>query len=82
MTRSVTCNDCGFCGSIREVELHDCNVHTHGGRCEDFPCCGHLPGECQNRPEFTSGYWVELALSFDDPADFDAYLDRIDMQGF
>jgi hypothetical protein len=25
--------------------------------CEDYPCCGHLPGECEDRPEFTSDYW-------------------------
>lgn len=26
--------------------------------CEDYPCCGHLPGECADRPEFTSAYYL------------------------
>jgi len=26
--------------------------------CEDYPCCGHLYGECADRPEFTSEYWL------------------------
>lgn len=50
------------------------------GICEDFPCCGHLRGECGERAEFTSAYWVELAGSFDDPADYDAYCEVVDRQ--
>jgi len=28
--------------------------------CEDYPACGHLYGECEDRPEFTSAYWSEV----------------------
>lgn len=27
-------------------------------RCEDYPCCGHLAGECEDRPEFYAEYWA------------------------
>lgn len=41
------CPECGF--SSRDVGLmngHSCDVQDNGGRCEDFPCCGHEWGDC------------------------------------
>lgn len=41
------CEECGF--SSRDVALmnaHDCDVQANGGRCEDWPCCGHEFGDC------------------------------------
>lgn len=42
----------------------DCenNIQSNG-MCEDYPCCGHMPGECGFRPEFTSDYWHERFAS-------------------
>lgn len=60
MSRTVTCNDCSYSGSIREVEVHSCEIAQNGGRCEDFPCCGHSVADgCQTRPEHTMAYWVD-----------------------
>ena len=28
--------------------------------CEDYPCCGHRQGECQDRAEFHSEYWHDV----------------------
>lgn len=43
------------------MDEHDCdgvqNVREFGGRCEDYPCCGHLPGECEPQERFTKAYW-------------------------
>lgn len=27
--------------------------------CEDFPCCGHGVGECNEEPEFTKSFWMD-----------------------
>lgn len=58
---SVTCNSCGFSGSIGAVKVHSCYVQKSGGRCEDFPACGHTDGDgCQTLESHTSDYWMEL----------------------
>ena len=39
--------ECGF--TTTDVHLlanHSCDVQSFGGRCEDFPCCGHEMGDC------------------------------------
>lgn len=38
---TVTCDRCGYSGSIDRVRVHSCYVQEQGGRCEDYPCCGH-----------------------------------------
>jgi len=59
MTMTVTCNDCGYSGTVEKVALHSCDVQNNGGRCEDYPCCGHTDGDgCQTLPEHTSAYWM------------------------
>lgn len=43
----VSCSECGF--STRDIALmsaHSCDVQESGGRCEDYPCCGHEYGDC------------------------------------
>lgn len=54
----ATCDECGFKGTLLMLELHDCTIEQFGGHCEDYPCCGHTYGECQNRPEYTSEYYL------------------------
>jgi hypothetical protein len=46
-TYTMTCDECGFTthdeGLIRN---HSCDVQQQGGRCEDYPACGHEAGDC------------------------------------
>lgn len=57
---TVTADCCGYRGSIAAVELHDCAIVESGGRCEDYPCCGHTDGDgCQTLPQHTSAYYLD-----------------------
>lgn len=59
-TLRATCNECGFAGTLRALRLHDCYIALNGGRCEDYPCCGHTDGDgCQTRPEHTSDFYYD-----------------------
>lgn len=47
LTAPAACSECGF--STTDIHLlanHSCAVTSNGGRCEDFPCCGHEAGDC------------------------------------
>lgn len=70
MPRECTCNECGTVGSPRWMETHNCSavqdVAQFGGRCEDYPCCGHANGECAPRESFTKEYWLDQ-LANEDP---------------
>lgn len=47
LTSPATCSTCGFITSdIALLTGHSCDVQDNGGRCEDFPCCGHESGDC------------------------------------
>ena len=77
---TVSCNRCGYSGTIAYVKVHSCYVQENGGRCEDYPCCGHTDGGgCQTRPEHTSEYWSNLMSSMD-PDEYDLYCDMMDRQ--
>ena len=60
--QSFTCNDCGTSGSLQWMSEHPCgevqDVTQFGGRCEDFPCCGHQMGECMPDERYTKAYWL------------------------
>jgi hypothetical protein len=59
-TLQATCNTCSFSGTLRALELHDCDIQLQGGRCEDYPCCGHTDGDgCQTLPTHTSDYYLD-----------------------
>lgn len=46
-TYTMTCDECGFTTHDQALmERHSCDVQQQGGRCEDFPCCGHEAGDC------------------------------------
>lgn len=50
LKQDISCNECGF--TTRDVALfnnHSCDVQERGGRCEDFPCCGHELGDCNGQ---------------------------------
>lgn len=61
-SQTFTCNECGATGSLEWMRQHPCqevqNVRQFGGRCEDYPCCGHLLGECMPQESFTKEYWL------------------------
>lgn len=47
LKQDISCDDCGF--TTRDVALfnnHSCDIAANGGRCEDYPCCGHEFGDC------------------------------------
>jgi hypothetical protein len=75
-TFSVTCNECGYSGSIERVKLHSCQIQKQGGRCEDFPACGHTDGDgCQTLPQHTSEFWSDLYQKYPDQDFDDVYFD-------
>lgn len=44
---AATCPTCGFTSmDIVLLQNHSCEVAANGGRCEDYPCCGHELGDC------------------------------------
>lgn len=62
---TFTCDQCGTTGSVRWMQTHDCarnrEIDDTGGRCEDYPCCGHTDGDgCKTLESHTSEYWSEL----------------------
>lgn len=49
---------CGFKGTLAAIELHSCDIQEFGGRCEDYPCCGHTDGDgCQTLPSHTAEFY-------------------------
>jgi hypothetical protein len=47
LTKAASCTDCGFTtNDMGLLAHHSCDVQEQGGRCEDFPCCGHEAGDC------------------------------------
>lgn len=49
---TMTCTEegCGFTTQdMALMEKHSCDVQMQGGRCEDFPCCGHELGDCNGQ---------------------------------
>ena len=44
---AATCPTCEFTSTdIALLQNHSCDIAQNGGRCEDFPCCGHEMGDC------------------------------------
>lgn len=70
-------HECGFTGTLAQLELHDCAIQDNGGRCEDYPACGHTDGDgCQTLAQHTSAFWLDnphlLGDDWDD-REFDGY---------
>lgn len=79
--RTYTCNDCGSTGSLRWMDKHDCEtnqeLNENGGRCEDYPCCGHTDGDgCYTLESHTKDYWTDRLRDLADQG-YDDY--EIDM---
>lgn len=51
MTVKMECSHCGFLAwdDYKLMENHSCEVEQNGGRCEDYPCCGHEAGDCNGK---------------------------------
>lgn len=60
MAMNVTCDDCGYSGTLEYVKLHDCQIVEQGGRCEDAPLCMHGREGCMPAPSGTAEYWSNL----------------------
>lgn len=46
-TYTMRCDECGFSTKDQPLmESHSCDVQLGGCTCEDYPCCGHEPGDC------------------------------------
>lgn len=55
---TATCNNCGRPGTLAALALHSCDIQEQGGRCEDYPCCGHTDGDgCQTLPSHTADFY-------------------------
>lgn len=71
----ATCDTCGYAGTLRALTLHSCDIQARGGRCEDFPCCGHTDGDgCQTLPSHTMDFYLANPHLLGDDMD-DAYDD-------
>lgn len=80
LTAPASCSECGF--STTDIHLlanHSCDVQAQGGRCEDYPCCGHELGDC-NGLKYGSDEAIkaEVYRRWDDPDidPMDPYYDR------
>lgn len=91
MATNFTCNDCGVSGSTRWMNTHDCQRNQEldetGGRCEDYPCCGHTDGDgCKTLESHTKDYWTEFLENkrnegYDD-YDLDMMFESMDNGGY
>jgi hypothetical protein len=74
---TATCDECGMSDTLPVLQLHSCQIQQQGGRCEDYPACGHTDGDgCQTRLEHTMDYWTEMYSKYPDAMDaydWDAY---------
>jgi len=76
-TRKATCEECGYVGTLRALQLHSCEIAEQGGRCEDYPCCGHTDGDgCQTLPEHTSAYYLDNPHLLRDDDDYEEWDER------
>lgn len=75
---TVSCEECHFTGELEAVRVHSCYVQEQGGRCEDYPCCGHTDGDgCQTLPEHTSAYYTSRPHLLHEPGSPE-WLDALD----
>jgi hypothetical protein len=79
---SATCPECGL--TSQDVSLlnnHSCDVQKNGGRCEDYPCCGHESGDCNGlrygSDESIKEHYYRLAASGMDDHEIDMYYDQM-----
>lgn len=93
---TATCNElnpedgtpCGYSGTLAQLELHehrwvDEDMYP-GGRCEDFPCCGHTDGDgCRPLPSHTSEFYHRNPHLMHEPGSpewYDAMEDHYDSE--
>lgn len=80
--QTFTCDSCGAKGSLTYMATHDCEhnqyVDSNGGRCEDFPCCGHTDGDgCRQLESHTSDYWARQMQNLADKGYDDHEIDML-----
>lgn len=58
-TLTATASCCGYTGTLAAIAVHSCYVEEQGGRCEDYPACGHTDGDgCQTLPSHTKEFYL------------------------
>lgn len=70
---TFTCDDCDFSGSTHTITAHDCShesyLASNGGRCEDYPACGHSDGNsCSTEESGTMSFWLDAFSKYGDDA--------------
>lgn len=75
------CMECNATFTLSTSTQHVCQSEhvAQTGRCEDFPCCGHRPGQCSDRAEYTSEFWQE-AMDEMDADRYDRMCEALDRQ--
>ncbi len=73
MAIKMECSECGFTAQddYKLIEGHSCEVTRNGGRCIDYPACGHERGDCNG-----------LLYGSDDKIKADVYRAMRDPDGF
>jgi hypothetical protein len=78
----VATHECGFTGTLAALELHSCTIQEQGGRCEDYPCCGHTDGDgCQTLPSHTSEFYYRNPQFLHEPGSPEWYDALEDLEG-
>ena len=81
-TLRAECLSCGRRDTIAALALHDCQIEEQGGRCEDYPCCGHTDGDgCQTLPQHTSDFYARNPHLLHEPGSPEWYDAMDDLYG-
>lgn len=90
---TASCNEvsedgekCTFSGTLAALELHEHDWIDQemypGGRCEDYPCCGHTDGDgCRPLPSHTSDFYYRNPQFLHEPGSPEWYDAMDDDQG-
>lgn len=80
LPHAASCGECGFTtADINLLARHSCDVQQAGGRCEDYPCCGHELGDCNGQlygsDEAIKAYAMEHVYCDHEAGVYDCYDD-------
>jgi hypothetical protein len=82
---AMSCDICGFTtiDDIHLIQNHSCEIQQGGGRCEDYPCCGHEAGDCNGlrygsdekikADVYRAMYDEDFAYAMERQAEYDSY---------
>jgi hypothetical protein len=74
---TMTCDECGLTSHDSSLmDNHSCDVQANGGRCEDYPCCGHEFGDCNGLLYGSDEAIKEAVYARMSDDDYDPYYDE------